>query len=187
MNRTRALIVSLAVGVAAIAGVFALGHTVALGNQARATPTARSLGARLSSTATKPRSGELWHRSPRSSRPCPRRGLVRPGQSAVGSAAASAPAVRVVYHRPPPIVVVKHRAGGEHDSEAREAGQMTDTSHRLYAVAIAVVVFFVSWATVAAQAVGDGEARPAARRPRAAGTTTAQPTRSSCSRSSTTG
>ena len=28
---------------------------------------------------------------------------------------------------------------------------MTDTSHRLYAVAIAVVVFFVSWATVAAK------------------------------------
>ena len=45
---------------------------------------------------------------------------------------------------------------------------MTDTSHRLYAVVIAVVVFFVSWAAVAAQAVGDGEARPAARRARAA-------------------
>jgi hypothetical protein len=28
---------------------------------------------------------------------------------------------------------------------------MTDTSHRLYAIAIAVVVFFVSWAAVAAQ------------------------------------
>ena len=28
---------------------------------------------------------------------------------------------------------------------------MTDTSHRLYAVVIAVVVFFVSWATVAAR------------------------------------
>ena len=28
---------------------------------------------------------------------------------------------------------------------------MTDTSHRLYAVAIAVVVFFVSWAAVAAK------------------------------------
>ena len=28
---------------------------------------------------------------------------------------------------------------------------MTDTSHRLYAVAIAVVVLFVSWATVAAR------------------------------------
>jgi hypothetical protein len=28
---------------------------------------------------------------------------------------------------------------------------MTDTSHRLYAVVIAVVIFFVSWATVAAR------------------------------------
>ena len=28
---------------------------------------------------------------------------------------------------------------------------MTDTSHRLYAVVIAVVVFFVSWATIAAK------------------------------------
>jgi hypothetical protein len=28
---------------------------------------------------------------------------------------------------------------------------MTDTSHRLYAVVIAVVIFFVSWATVAAK------------------------------------
>jgi hypothetical protein len=33
----------------------------------------------------------------------------------------------------------------------RGSRQMTDTSHRLYAVVIAVVVFFVSWATVAAK------------------------------------
>ncbi len=31
---------------------------------------------------------------------------------------------------------------------------MTDTSHRAYAVAIALVVFFVSWATVAARPWG---------------------------------
>ena len=36
MNRSRALIISLAIGLAAVAGVFALGNTLALGNQAHA-------------------------------------------------------------------------------------------------------------------------------------------------------
>ena len=39
---------------------------------------------------------------------------------------------------------------------------MTDTSHRLYAVVIAVVVFFVSWAAVAAKPWATHEARPPA-------------------------
>ena len=123
MNRTRALIVSLAVGVAAIAGVFALGHTLALGNQAHADDGPP---------------GRAAHRAAR-----PLRGVAPQGSGteaaalppvpAAGSSSApdaerserSAPeraAVRVVYHRPPPIVVIKHRAGGEHESRREGAG-----------------------------------------------------------------
>jgi hypothetical protein len=43
--------------------------------------------------------------------------------SAPATAAAQAP--RVVYHRPAPIVVIKHRAGGEHEgyeAEGHEGG-----------------------------------------------------------------
>jgi hypothetical protein len=123
MNRTRALIVSLAVGVAAIAGVFALGHTIALGNQAQA-KTDRQVAQR---TAQLDRYEASLRRAlaqkPPKLPPVPAAGsTTAPSPSAVAAAAPSAPAVRVVYHRPPPIIVVKHRAGGEHESDAEGAG-----------------------------------------------------------------
>ena len=122
MNRTRALIVSLAVGVAAIAGVFALSHTVALGNQAQA-KTDRLVAQR---TAQLDRYEASLRRAlaqkPTKLPPVPAAGSTSaPSQSAVGAAAPSAPAVRVVYHRPPPIIVVKHHAGGEHEAEGAGA------------------------------------------------------------------
>jgi len=123
MNRTSALIVSLAVGVAAIAGIFAVGHTVALGNQANA-KTDRQIARR---TAQLNRYEASLRRAlaqkPPKLPPVPAAGsTAAPAQIAVAASAPSAPAVRVVYHRPPPIVVVKHRAGGEHESDAEGGG-----------------------------------------------------------------
>jgi len=125
MNRMHALIVSLAVGAAAIAGVFALGHTLSLGNQAHAT-TDRQVAQR---TAQLDRYEASLHKALAQKPPkLPAVPAVPPTgssagsmQSAVSAPAPSAPAVRVVYHRPPPIVVVKHRAGGEHETQGAEA------------------------------------------------------------------
>ncbi len=126
MNRKRSLIVSLAVGVAALAGVFALGHTLSLGNQSHAT-TDRQVALRTAqlnryeaslrkALAQKP---PALPPVPASAvRSAPARSLATsPLQSAATAPVQSAAPVRVVYHRPPPIVVVKHRTGGEHESE----------------------------------------------------------------------
>jgi len=122
MNRMHALIVSLAVGAAAIAGVFALGHTLSLGNQAHAT-TDRQVAQR---TAQLDRYEATLHKAlaqkPPKLPPVPAaKAASAPLLSAVSAPAPSVPAARVVYHRPPPIVVVKHRAGGEHESEMQGA------------------------------------------------------------------
>jgi hypothetical protein len=110
MNRARALIVSLAVGLAAIAGVFALGQTVSLGNQAHTT-TNRQVAQR---TAQLNRY-EASLRRALAQKP-PALPPVPASVSALASMQSAAPA-RVVYHRPPPVVVIKHRADGEDRSE----------------------------------------------------------------------
>jgi len=123
MNRMHALIVSLAVGVAAIAGVFALGHTLSLGNQAHAT-TARQVAQRTAQLDRYEASlrAALAAKPPKLPPvPAPRISGAS-SQSSVSAPPPSAPAVRVVYNRPPPIVVVKHRAGGEHEAEAQGGG-----------------------------------------------------------------
>jgi hypothetical protein len=110
MNRTRALIVSLAVGLAAIAGVFALGHTVSLGNHAHAT-TNRQVAQRT----TQLNRYEASLRRALAQKP-PALPPVPESASASASMRSAAP-TRVVYHRPPPVVVIKHRAGGESEAE----------------------------------------------------------------------
>jgi hypothetical protein len=126
MNRTRALIVSLAVGVAAIAGVFALGHTVALGNQASAKTDSQvaQRTAQLNRYEASLRRA-LAQKPPKLPAVPAAASSAAPSQSAVATAAPSAPPVRVVYHRPPPVVIVKHRAGGEHEVEV-EGGEADD-------------------------------------------------------------
>jgi hypothetical protein len=110
MNRSRALIVSLAVAVAAIAGVFALTSTVSLGSKARAT-TDKQVAARTAQL-------DRYEASLRKAL-----ALKPPKLPAVPAAAQSSASVqsaaptRVVYHRPPPVVVVKHRAGSENEAE----------------------------------------------------------------------
>lgn len=112
MNRTRALILSLAVGLAAVSGLFALGSTVTLGQQARA-----SSDAQISRRAAQLDRYEASLRKALAQKP-----PALPPVPSAGDAASvqSAAPVRVIYHRPPPVVVVTHRAG-EHEEEGAEA------------------------------------------------------------------
>ena len=121
MNRTRALIVSLAVGLAAIAGVFALGHTLALSDAGAARPTDQQVAQR---TAQLDRYEASLRKDARAEA-ARAAGGTRTGStgSALQVAAAARPAAsarRVVYHRPPPVVVIKHRAGGEEEPSTSE-------------------------------------------------------------------
>lgn len=119
MNRTRALILSLAVGLAAIAGVFALGQTLSLGASARSANAAQV----ARRTAQLDRYEASLHRA--LARKAPALPPL-PTSEAAGTSRATAP-VRVVYHRPPPVVVVTHRAGGdEGDEHEAEGGEEDD-------------------------------------------------------------
>jgi hypothetical protein len=118
MNRTRALIVSLAVGLAAIAGVFALGQTLALGNA-----TSSTTDQKVAQRTRQLNRYEASLRKALAQRPpalptVPRADSTGSSlQVAAGTPTPSVASVRVVYHRPPPIVVVEHRAGGETETE----------------------------------------------------------------------
>ncbi len=122
MNRTRALIVSLAVGLAAVAGVFALANTVSLGSQAHT-----SAAKKITQRTAQLNRYEATLRRALAQKPPPLPAVPSTTsvsstlQSAVGAPAPSVAPVRVIYNRPPPIVVVKHRAGGEHEIEGRGA------------------------------------------------------------------
>jgi hypothetical protein len=123
MNRTRALIVSLAVGLTAIAGVFALSHTLTLGNQAHATTNHQVARRTAQLNRYEASLRRALAQKPPALPPVPAAGTASaPLQSAVSAPLQSAAPVRVVYHRPPPVVVIKHRAGGEHESELEGAG-----------------------------------------------------------------
>ena len=120
MKRARALTVSLAVAVAAIAGVFALTSTVSLGSQTRAS-TDRQVAKR---TAQLDRY-EASLRKALAQRP-PRLPAIPSGAVQAAAPVQSAAPARVVYHRPPPIVIVKHRAGSEGGAEYEQGGGLDD-------------------------------------------------------------
>lgn len=105
MNRRRAFIISLAIGLAAITGVFAAARTVGLGKTARAATDAQvaQRAAALDRYAASLRKALAQTTVPLP--PAPRGSRV-------------APRARVVYHRPPPIVVHKPRSG--ENGEGRE-------------------------------------------------------------------
>jgi hypothetical protein len=89
MNRGRAAIISLAVAVVAVAGVFSIGRSVALGEQARTTTDAQV--ARRSAQLDRYRASlvETLSRRPPPLPPVPSSGAARTVQP-----------VRVVYRRP---------------------------------------------------------------------------------------
>jgi hypothetical protein len=105
MTRTAALLVSLAIGAAAIFGVFAVSRTLSLGNHSRAA-TETQIVARTKQLARYEASlRQALARKP----PAP------PSVASGNGAIPTAQPIRVVYHRPPPIVIHKHRAGGGDD------------------------------------------------------------------------
>ena len=110
MNRSRALILSLAVGLAAVAGVFALSHTLSLGTQAHATTNQQ----------VAQRAAHLDRYEASLRKALARKPPALPALPALASAtplAQSAAPVRIVYHRPPPLVVTTHRSAGDSESE----------------------------------------------------------------------
>ncbi len=123
MNRRHALSISLAVGIAAIAGTVAATKTVQLGHPAAARPTTTS-AAIVQRTKALDRT-EAALRKALSQRPPKLPPLPKTAATAASGAPISAPAQpsagqRVVYVRPAPIVRHVHRAGsgeGEHEAE----------------------------------------------------------------------
>ncbi|HVC86758.1 MAG TPA: hypothetical protein VNC40_04935 [Gaiellaceae bacterium] len=109
MKRTHALVIVLAVAVAAVAGTFAALRTAQLRTTATPKVTAAQIASqnRALDRAQAALNAQL-RRQPPALPPLPRVG------TPIGSgAAAPAPAGRVVYVRPKPLVRVIHRSGGE--------------------------------------------------------------------------
>jgi hypothetical protein len=125
MNRARALIVSFAVAVAAIAGVFALTSTVSLSSQKRAS-TDRQVATRTAQLNRYEASlRKALAQKPPKLPAIPAAGIQSAGAQSPAPVAAPSTSARVVYHRPPPIVVVKHRAGSG-DGAENEQGRGFD-------------------------------------------------------------
>jgi hypothetical protein len=112
VNRTRALVLSLAVGLAAVSGLFALGSTVTLGQRARSSSDVQVARRTAQLDRYQASLRKALAQKPPALPPIPSSGNAATLQSAVP--------VRVVYHRPPPVVVVTHRSG-EHEDEGAEA------------------------------------------------------------------
>ena len=125
MNRAHALIVSFGVAVA-IAGVFALTSPVFLRGQARA-----STDKQVATRAAQLDRYEASLRRARAQKPpklpaIPAAGIQFAGAQSAAPAGVPSTPVRVVYHRPPPIVVVKHRAGSEGEAEYEPGSELDD-------------------------------------------------------------
>ena len=109
MTRINALLIALLIGVAALAGTFAATRTTQLGAAAR-----KQNAAALVQRQRQLAAGEAALRKALAASPAPAK-----------AAAPSSAAQRVVYVRPAPIVIHKHRAGGG-EYEARDGGGRDD-------------------------------------------------------------
>ncbi len=133
MSRKHALVVAAMFGLAAVIGFTALSRTVQLGSASR--------HANDAIVVAKTRQLNVFERSlhrqlaashmPSAAATAAKRGLAPAAAPtatgglppAVAPAAAPKPqAQRVVYVRPPPIIVHKHRAGGESEAEHESEG-----------------------------------------------------------------
>jgi hypothetical protein len=128
--RTQSLIVAVSLGLAVVFGVIALNKTVHLGQAAAAKPVAKSLISKRTAQLDRFEASlraELRKKPPAVPK-VPKTPIATPTASAPAAApaapaAAPAPAAsqRVVYVRPAPIVVHKHRPGGG-ESEGSDHG-----------------------------------------------------------------
>ncbi len=128
MPRKQTLIVALSLAFAAVVGTVALTKTVHLGQAAAAKPVSKSLIAKRTAQLDRFEASlraELRKKPPAVPK-VPSTPVARPVAPAPAAAPAAAPAPaatqRVVYVRPAPIVIHKHRAGGEHESEGSDHG-----------------------------------------------------------------
>ncbi len=127
MNKKHALLISLAIGAAAIAGTVAATKTAHLGQSATTTPT--SPAALITQRTKALDRTEAALRKALAERPPKLPPVPKATSAAAGSpiaaapapAAAAAPPQRVVYVRPAPIVRHVPRAGG-HESEHEAEG-----------------------------------------------------------------
>lgn len=103
MKRIHTLVIALALGIAAVAGSFAAIRSTQLGAASttpHVTPAQFAAQSRALNRAEAALRAELRHKPP-----------------ALSSQQSGAQPVTVIYHRPPAIVHVVHRRGGEHERE----------------------------------------------------------------------
>ena len=118
MPRTHAFIVALSLAFAAVVGTVALTRTVHLGQAAAGSGVSPAVVARRKAQLDRFEASlraQLRHVPPAVPKV--------PTTPVNAPAAAPAPsAQRVVYVRPPTIIIHKHRAGGEHEHEGSDHG-----------------------------------------------------------------
>ncbi len=146
MNKTHAAIVALVLGIAAVFGVFAASRTAGIGVAARS-PGVDSDGRcarRTGSTASRQRSGR---RCTTGRRRCPpsRPRLTRPSRRRRSSIDAR----RRSWSFATPDTTTTKAATTVRTEEVKAA--MTSHVSRLYALALALVLFFLTWTVVAAR------------------------------------
>jgi hypothetical protein len=124
--RTQTLVLALSLGLAAVFGVVALTKTVHLGQAAAPKPVSELLIAKRTAQLDRFEASlraELRKHPPAVPK-LPSMPVAAPTATtptaAPAPAAAPAASQRVVYVRPAPIIVHKHRAGGEHESEGSD-------------------------------------------------------------------
>ena len=106
MKRMHALLIALALGIAVVAGTFAALRTTQLGSKSVATNVSSAQIARQNQALTRAEAAlraEL-RRTP-------------PAIHGLPATHAAPPAQTVIYRRPPAVVHVVHRKGGEHEGE----------------------------------------------------------------------
>ena len=119
MARKHTVIVALALAFAAVAGMVAATKTVRLGH-ASSTSSSRLVAKR---TAQLDQFEASLRAQLRRMPPAVPKLSKAPKLAAATTPRAAVPAAqRVIYVRPAPIIVHKHRAGGEHESERSSAG-----------------------------------------------------------------
>jgi hypothetical protein len=121
--RTQTLVVALSLGLAAAFGVLALTKTVHLGQAAAAKPVSERLIAKRNAELDRFEASlraQLRKRPPAVPK-LPSLPVAAPAAATPPASAQAAPQ-RVVYVRPAPIIVHKHRAGGEHEAEGPDHG-----------------------------------------------------------------
>ena len=128
MKTAHALVLALAVGSAAVAGTYAALRTTQLGAAAvqapQVSPAAIARRSRALDRAEVALRAQLRRRPPALPR-VPKAQPPVPGVAPAAPVAAPAPAPRVLYVRPKPIVHVVHRHGGE-PGDSSDEGHGTD-------------------------------------------------------------